>query len=43
MSQKYVEMYKNLGMDIEKHDQLLSILGQYYTAVYLSQKNAPKQ
>ncbi|MCW4024050.1 MAG: double-cubane-cluster-containing anaerobic reductase [Candidatus Bathyarchaeota archaeon] len=42
MAEKYVEMYKNLGMDIEKHNQLLNILGQYYTAVYLSQKNRPK-
>ena len=30
MSEKYVEMWKNLGMDIEKHNQLLNILGQYY-------------
>jgi benzoyl-CoA reductase/2-hydroxyglutaryl-CoA dehydratase subunit BcrC/BadD/HgdB len=43
MSQKYHEMYKNLDMDIEKHDQLLNILGQYYTAVYLSQKDRPKK
>jgi benzoyl-CoA reductase/2-hydroxyglutaryl-CoA dehydratase subunit BcrC/BadD/HgdB len=42
MSEKYVEMWKNLGMDVEKHNQLLDILGQYYTAVYLSQKNRPK-
>jgi len=42
MSEKYVEMWKNLGMDIEKHNQLLNILGQYYGAVYLSQKNRPK-
>jgi benzoyl-CoA reductase/2-hydroxyglutaryl-CoA dehydratase subunit BcrC/BadD/HgdB len=42
MAEKYFEMYKNLGMDIGKHNQLLAILGQYYTAVYLSQKNRPK-
>jgi benzoyl-CoA reductase/2-hydroxyglutaryl-CoA dehydratase subunit BcrC/BadD/HgdB len=42
MSEKYVEMWKSLGMDIEKHNQLLNILGQYYGAVYLSQKNRPK-
>ena len=42
MTEKYVPMWKNLGMDIEKHNQLLNILGQYYTAVYLSQKNRPK-
>ena len=43
MAEKYVEMWKNLGMDIEKHNQLLNILGQYYNAVYLSQKNRPKK
>ena len=42
MAEKYIPMWKNLGMDIEKHNQLLNILGQYYTAVYLSQKNRPK-
>ena len=36
-------MWKNLGMNIEKHNQLLGILCQYYTAVYLSQKNRPKK
>jgi benzoyl-CoA reductase/2-hydroxyglutaryl-CoA dehydratase subunit BcrC/BadD/HgdB len=43
MSEKYGEMYKKLGMNVEKHDQLLNILGQYYTAVYLSQKNRPQK
>ncbi len=43
MTEKYVEMWKNLGMNIEKHNQLLNILGQYYAAVYLSQKNRPKK
>jgi benzoyl-CoA reductase/2-hydroxyglutaryl-CoA dehydratase subunit BcrC/BadD/HgdB len=43
MSEKYVEMWKKLGMDIEKHNQLLNILGQYYGMVYLSQKNRPKK
>ena len=33
MTEKYVEMWKSLGMDIEKHNQLLNILGQYYRAV----------
>jgi benzoyl-CoA reductase/2-hydroxyglutaryl-CoA dehydratase subunit BcrC/BadD/HgdB len=35
-------MWKDLGMDIEKHSQLLNGLGQYYTAVVLPQKNRPK-
>src|SRR5665647_774250 len=42
MAEKYLEMWKSLGMDIEKHNQLLNILGQYYGAVYLTQKNRPK-
>jgi len=43
MAEKYVEMWKNLGMDIEKHDQLLNGLGQYYTSTVLSQKNRPQK
>jgi benzoyl-CoA reductase/2-hydroxyglutaryl-CoA dehydratase subunit BcrC/BadD/HgdB len=43
MAEKYVEMWKEIGVDTEKHNQLLTILGQYYTAVYLSQKNRPKK
>ncbi len=42
MTEKYVPMWKNLGMDIEKHNQLLNGLGQYYTSAVLSQKNRPK-
>jgi benzoyl-CoA reductase/2-hydroxyglutaryl-CoA dehydratase subunit BcrC/BadD/HgdB len=43
MAEKYYPMWKNLGMNIEKHNQLLNILTQYYTSVYLSQKNRPKK
>ncbi len=43
MSEKYVEMWKSIGMDVEKHNQLLNILGQYFGMVYLSQKNRPKK
>jgi benzoyl-CoA reductase/2-hydroxyglutaryl-CoA dehydratase subunit BcrC/BadD/HgdB len=43
MTEKYVEMWKNLGMDIQKHSQLLNILGQYYASVVMSQKNRPKK
>jgi benzoyl-CoA reductase/2-hydroxyglutaryl-CoA dehydratase subunit BcrC/BadD/HgdB len=42
MAEKYVPMWKNLNMDIEKHNQLLNGLGQYYTSVVLPQKNRPK-
>src|SRR5208283_2739950 len=34
---------KSLGMDIERHNQLLNGLGQYYTSAVLSQKNRPKK
>ena len=43
MAEKYVEMWKSLGMDIERHNQLLNGLGQYYTSAVLSQKNRPKK
>ena len=43
MSEKYVEMWKNIGMDIEKHNILLNALGQFYSSIYLSQKNRPKK
>jgi benzoyl-CoA reductase/2-hydroxyglutaryl-CoA dehydratase subunit BcrC/BadD/HgdB len=43
MSEKYLEMWKNLGMDLEKHNLLLNGLGQYYTSAVLSQKNRPKK
>ena len=42
MTEKYVPMWKSLDMDIEKHNQLLNGLGQYYTNVVLPQRNRPK-
>ena len=42
MAEKYLEMWKSLGMDIERHNQLLDILGQHYGAIYLTQNNRPK-
>jgi benzoyl-CoA reductase/2-hydroxyglutaryl-CoA dehydratase subunit BcrC/BadD/HgdB len=42
MAEKYAPMWKNLDMDIQKHNQLLNGLGQYYTSVVLPQKNRPK-
>ena len=38
----YNEMWKGLGLDIEKHDVLLNALGAIYTDVYMSQKDRPK-
>jgi benzoyl-CoA reductase/2-hydroxyglutaryl-CoA dehydratase subunit BcrC/BadD/HgdB len=43
MSEKYVEMWKKIGVNIEKHNILLNALGQFYTDIYLSQKNRPKK
>ncbi len=35
-------MWAELGLDLEKHDALLGILGQAYTDVFLAQKNRPE-
>ena len=36
-------MWKNLGLDIEKHDQLLGVLPEIYKATYIdSQENRPE-
>ncbi|MCW3999689.1 MAG: double-cubane-cluster-containing anaerobic reductase [Candidatus Bathyarchaeota archaeon] len=43
MSEQYLEMWKSIGIDVEKHDILLKALGQFYTDIYLSQKNRPKK
>ncbi|MDY6863070.1 MAG: double-cubane-cluster-containing anaerobic reductase [Thermodesulfobacteriota bacterium] len=38
----YIEMWKNLGLNLQKHDQLLNALGTIYSDIYLSQKDRPK-
>ncbi|SEN30234.1 double-cubane-cluster-containing anaerobic reductase [Peptostreptococcus russellii] len=38
----YREMWKELGMDLETHDQLCEVLPMAFTDVYLSQKNRPE-
>jgi len=38
----YHEMWKDLGMDIETHDQLCEVLPQAFGDVYLSQENRPE-
>jgi benzoyl-CoA reductase/2-hydroxyglutaryl-CoA dehydratase subunit BcrC/BadD/HgdB len=43
MAEKYEQMWKNLGMDLERHGQLLNGLGQYYGSAVMSQKNRPKK
>lgn len=38
----YTEMWKSLGLDIKRHDQLLNALGMIYSDACISQKEHPK-
>jgi benzoyl-CoA reductase/2-hydroxyglutaryl-CoA dehydratase subunit BcrC/BadD/HgdB len=38
----YRQLWKNLNMDLEKHDQLCAVLPEMYGSVYLSQENRPE-
>jgi benzoyl-CoA reductase/2-hydroxyglutaryl-CoA dehydratase subunit BcrC/BadD/HgdB len=38
----YRPMWKDLGLNLEGHDQLLTILGNAYKDIYMSQENRPK-
>ncbi len=42
MNETYRSMWEKLGLDLEAHDMLLSILGKAYQDIYLSQNNRPK-
>ncbi|MDY6851827.1 MAG: double-cubane-cluster-containing anaerobic reductase [Thermodesulfobacteriota bacterium] len=42
MSSEYEAMWRELGLDLTAHDQLLEVLGQGYEEVFLSQKNRPQ-
>jgi benzoyl-CoA reductase/2-hydroxyglutaryl-CoA dehydratase subunit BcrC/BadD/HgdB len=42
MTKNYEEMWKNLGLDLVGHENLLSILTDAYKNIYMSQKNRPK-
>jgi len=42
MSNDYVAMWKELGLNLEAHDALLSVLGNGYKDIYMSQKNRPE-
>jgi len=42
MSENYTQMWTDLGLDLDKHDALLAVLGQAYQDVFLTQKNRPK-
>ena len=38
----YRPMWKELGLNLEGHDQLLAVLGNAYKDIYMSQENRPK-
>ncbi len=38
----YRPMWASLGLDLEKHDALLGVLGQVYSDTYLAQENRPE-
>lgn len=38
----YRQMWQDLGLDLEAHDQLLAVIPQLYGDVYLSQENRPE-
>ncbi|MGD9157094.1 MAG: double-cubane-cluster-containing anaerobic reductase [Desulfobacteraceae bacterium] len=42
MSEDYTSMWTDLGLDLEAHDALLSVLGQGYSDIFLSQKDRPE-
>ena len=42
MSSEHVEMWRELGLDLTAHDQLLDVLGQGYSQIFLNQENRPK-
>jgi len=42
MTTDNVQMWTELGIDLERHDTLLNALGPIYQDIYLSQKNRPE-
>ncbi|MBM3475687.1 MAG: 2-hydroxyacyl-CoA dehydratase [Armatimonadetes bacterium] len=42
MSADYTAMWQELGLDLEAHDGLLTVLGAAYRDIYLSQQNRPE-
>lgn len=42
MSNEYVSMWKDLGLDIEAHNSLLTFLGDAYKDIFLTQKERPE-
>ena len=42
MNNDYVSMWKELGLDLEAHDALLSVLGNAYKDIFLTQRDRPE-
>ncbi|KIX12592.1 double-cubane-cluster-containing anaerobic reductase [Dethiosulfatarculus sandiegensis] len=42
MQNDYTQMWTDLGLDLQAHDQLLEVLGQGYEQVFMSQANRPE-
>lgn len=42
MTKDYTPLWKELGLDLVKHDGLLSVLSDAYRNIYLAQKNRPE-
>lgn len=40
--QDYTQMWKDLNLDLDVHNSLLNVLGDFYGKAYLSQKNRPQ-
>ena len=40
-NQQYAEMWKDLGLNLEKHDVLLNALAKGYGDLFMTQKNRP--
>lgn len=38
----YVPMWKELGLNLEAHDQLLEVLGKFYKDIYFTQESRPE-
>jgi len=43
MENKYIALWKHLGLDLENHDRLLQSLSGYYKEVILRQKKKTDQ
>ena len=42
MGQDWKLMWKELGLDLKAHDELLNVLGKFYNDIFMSQKDRPQ-